>query len=225
MVVRKKHSERQLIIKEKGIIPEQLRNIRTSIQYLAEKRNMKVIMVTSCRQGEGKSSAIANLAYFMAKNGKKVLIIDSDLRLPTIHELFKLQNFSGLTDLLNEIEGKDIIQRVIENLDIVTSGPLPYNPAELLSKPIFQDFIDSHRNKYDFIFVDSTPSGLADSFIIGNVCDSALIVVENEKTTKRQLKSCIDKYQMQNIDIMGIVRNKVRKRKHDSSYYYQYTRE
>ncbi|MBC6316188.1 CpsD/CapB family tyrosine-protein kinase [Listeria grandensis] len=225
MVVRKKHSERQLITKEKGIIPEQLRNIRTSIQYLAEKRNMKVIMVTSCRQGEGKSTAIANLAYFMAKNEKKVLIIDSDLRLPTIHELFKLQNFSGLTDLLNEIEGKDIVQRVIENLDIVTSGPLPYNPTELLSKPIFQDFIDSSRNEYDFIFVDSTPSGLADSSIIGNACDSVLIVVENEKTTKRQLKSCIDKYQMQNIDIMGIVRNKVRRRKHDSSYYYQYTRE
>lgn len=216
---------RQLITKEKGIVPEQLRNIRTNIQYLAEKRDIKVIMATSCRQGEGKSSTISNLAHFMSKNGKKVLLIDSDLRLPTIHELYNLQNVNGLTDILNEVKGRNIIQKVSENLAVITSGSLPYNPAELLSKPIFKEFIDSNRAHYDFIFVDATPSGLADSSIIGNVCDSTIIIVENGKTTKNQLKVCIDKCKMQNIDIMGVVRNKVKKRRHDSNYYYNYTKE
>ncbi|MBC2190276.1 CpsD/CapB family tyrosine-protein kinase [Listeria booriae] len=226
MVIKKQYSERQLIKKEKGVIPEQIRNIRTNIQYLADKRNLKVIMVTSCRQGEGKSSAIVNLAYFMAKNNKKVLVIDSDLRLPTIHKPFQLQNFSGLTDFLNELmDEKETIQQVAENLDVVTSGPLPYNPTELLSKKRFKNFIDTNRVDYDFIFVDAPPSGLADSKIIGSVCDSTIIVVENGKTTKNQLKTCIDTCKMQNIDIIGVIRNKIRKKKHDSNYYYNYVKE
>ncbi|MBC2173446.1 CpsD/CapB family tyrosine-protein kinase [Listeria booriae] len=224
MVIKKKEKARSLILNEKGTVPEQFRNIRASIQYIAEKKKIKTIMATSCRQGEGKSSLIANLAMFMSKNGKRVLLIDGDLRLPTIHPIFKLTNYVGLSDLLkdeafNRYEG---IHKINEHLDVMTSGATPYNPSELLSDSLLPELLKEYEEMYDFIFVDAPPIGLSDSIIIANYCDATLIILENGKTTKTQLKECIEKCKRQNIDILGIIRNKVRHQRSGSNYYYDY---
>lgn len=226
MVIKKKEKTRSLILNEKGTVPEQFRNIRASIQYIAEKKKIKTIMATSCRQGEGKSSLIANLAMFMSKNGKRVLLIDGDLRLPTIHQIFKLQNYVGLSDLLKD-ETLDIhegIQPINDHLDVMTSGATPYNPSELLSDSLLPELLKAYEEKYDFVFVDAPPIGLSDSIIIANYCDATLIVLENGKTTKTQLADCIEKCKRQNIDILGIIRNKVKHKRNNSSYYYNYVK-
>lgn len=226
MVIKKQAKQRTLITNEKGTIPEQFRNIRASIQYVADKKKIKTIMATSCRQGEGKSSLIANLAMFMSKSGKRVLLIDGDLRLPTIHRIFKLKNYVGLSDLLKDDQFRryEGIQKIDDYLDVMASGASPYNPSELLSDSLLPEILKEYETVYDFIFIDAPPIGLSDTIITANYCDATILVLENGKTTKTQLKECIEKCKMQNIDVLGIIRNKVKRRRHESSYYYDYVK-
>ncbi|MBC1551826.1 CpsD/CapB family tyrosine-protein kinase [Listeria booriae] len=226
MVMKRKVRKNALMLDEKGRVPEQFRNIRASIQYIADKKKIKTIMATSCRQGEGKSSMIANLAMFMSKSGKRVLLIDGDLRLPTIHRIFNLKNYVGLSDLLkdDQFDKFEGIQKIDEHLDVMTSGVSPYNPSELLSDSLLPESLKAYEEIYDFIFIDAPPIGLSDSIIIANYCDATILVLENGKTTKTQLKECVEKCKMQNIDVLGIIRNKVQRRRNDSNYYYNYVK-
>lgn len=143
----------------KSPISETYRAIRTNIQFAGAGKHLKYIAFTSSVPGEGKSTTISNLALTMAQDGKKVLLIDNDLRKPRQHKVFGLLN-KGLTNIIamgltfDEVVNKD----VFPNLDVLTSGPIPPNPSEILGSEKMSDILKEVGEKYDYIFLDTPPS-------------------------------------------------------------------
>ena len=161
------------IRKPKSPISESYRGIRTSIEFSNLDKEMKVINVTSSMQGEGKSTVIANLE-------KKVLLLEGDLRNPSVHRMFNISNINGLTDIL--LNNKNFAECVhcteVKNLHILTCGAVPPDPSEILSSKKMKDFINELREYYDYIFIDTPPIGVVtDAGIISTYSDGCVFVV------------------------------------------------
>lgn len=202
-------------------IAEQFRMIRTSLQFLAEKRNASHFMVTSSASGEGKSVVIANLAAFFAQQDKRVLIIDGDLRRPTQHEIFQVENYYGFADILKEeTDVKKAIQKTeVENLDVLVSGMLPYNPAELLASFDFDAFFAELDATYDFIFIDAPPAIVADTPIIASKVDGVLVVVGLRSAKRKKFEQTIREVKTAGANVVGIICNKAKPVKKTAYYY------
>lgn len=218
--------QRNLIsaVSPKSPITEAYRTLRTNIQFASIDRELKSIMVTSTGPGEGKSTTIANLAVVLAQSDKKTLLIDADLRKPTVHHTFELQNRNGLTTYL---AGKDGLEQTIQkteiaNLDIMTSGPIPPNPAELLNSKAMTKFIEEVSLKYDQVLFDTPPViAVTDAQILASKVDGVMLVVNSGVTNKDiALKA---KQQLENVkaNILGVVLNN-KQMKGDGYYYYYY---
>ncbi|MGF9965410.1 CpsD/CapB family tyrosine-protein kinase [Bacillus rhizoplanae] len=166
-------------------VAEEYRTIRTNLQFSSVTSKDKTIVITSPRFGEGKSTITANLAVSIAQQGKKVLVIDADLRKPTIHELFQLENTIGLTDVLS---GKKVMEGAVKKtgigrLHVLTSGPVPFNPAELLNSVVMETLIQKALEQYDIILIDSPPIlEVADTSILADRCDGVLLVIDCNRT-------------------------------------------
>ncbi|ENQ3078059.1 CpsD/CapB family tyrosine-protein kinase [Bacillus sp. WLY-B-L8] len=166
-------------------IAEEYRTIRTNLQFSSINGKDKTIVITSPRFGEGKSTIAANLAVSIAQQGEKVLVIDADLRKPTIHEIFQLENTIGLTSVLG---GKKVMEGAVKKtgigrLHVLTSGPVPLNPAELLGSVVMENLIQKVMDQYDIILIDSPPIlEVADTSILADRCDGALLVVNYNRT-------------------------------------------
>ena len=177
----------------KSPISEQYRVIRTNIQYTTVDKEVQLLMVTSSDPGEGKTTTAANLAIVFAQQGKKVLLVDADLRKPNIHYLFNLPNAYGLTSILvKSLNISNVITSTEEErLFILTSGPIPPNPAELLSSIIMKDLIEELKQEFDLIIFDTPPLlAVTDAQIVANICDSSILVIASSKTEKEKaLKS------------------------------------
>ena len=146
-----------------------------------------MIMVTSPRSGEGKTTVASNLAICLAQVGRRVLLVDADLRRPMQHEIHGLRRECGLVQILSDVSSVDrVVQATpVKNLEVVTSGPDVPNPAELLSAPFLREFLDRVREDYDTIIIDAPPLlAVADPAIIGALVDAILLVVR-VATTKR----------------------------------------
>ena len=141
----------------KSPISEQYRTIRTNIQFSSFQKEMKSIMVTSPDSSEGKSTTAANLAIVFAQQGKKVLLVDADLRKPTIHYMFNVPNTVGLTNMLvNQVDLAQVIFSTEDRyLHILPSGPIPPNPSELLASDAMQSAIEEMQKKYDVVLLDT----------------------------------------------------------------------
>ncbi|MBC1212414.1 CpsD/CapB family tyrosine-protein kinase [Listeria booriae] len=204
-------------------IAEQFRIIRTSLQFLAEKRSAKRFMVTSSASGEGKSVVIANLAAFFAQQEKRVLIIDGDLRRPTQNEIFQVENYYGFTDILKDgVDVKKVIQKTeVENLDVLVSGIVPHNPAELLASFDFEAFFAELDADYDFIFVDAPPAILADTPIIASKVDGVIVVVALYSVKRSKLEQTIRSVRSAGANVVGIICNKAKRTKRTTYYYKQ----
>lgn len=168
-----------------SIITEEYRTIRTNIQFLMEDQRYKSILLTSPSLNEGKSTTVANLAVSMAQKKENVLVIDADLRNPRIHSIFKLDNSVGLSSILtnnNLIE--DMIKKTyMGNLDILPSGPIPDNPAELLGSKEFSELLIKLFQTYDVILIDSPPVlEVTDTKLLANQCDSVVLVLRQGKS-------------------------------------------
>lgn len=202
-------------------IAEQFRMIRTSLQFLAEKRSAKHLMVTSSASGEGKSVVIANLAAFFAQQDKRVLIIDGDLRRPTQHAIFQVENYYGFADILKEeTDVKKAIQKTeVENLDVLVSGMLPYNPAELLASFDFDTFLAELDAEYDFIFIDAPPAIVADTPIIASKVDGVIVVVALRSVKSSKLEQTIREVKTAGANVIGIICNKAKTTKKNEYYY------
>ena len=137
----------------KSVAAEAYRTLRTNIQFSSYDQEVRVITVTSSRPAEGKSTVACNMAITFAENGKKVLLVDTDLRRPTVHKKFKLPNSVGIVNVIMNMEMLDEVvhHNVTEGLDIITSGVIPPNPSELLGSRKFQRFVDEMRDQYDTI--------------------------------------------------------------------------
>ncbi|MBC1605525.1 CpsD/CapB family tyrosine-protein kinase [Listeria rocourtiae] len=202
-------------------IAEQFRMIRTGLQFLAEKRNAKHFMVTSSASGEGKSVVIANLAAFFAQQDKRVLIIDGDLRRPTQHDIFQVENYYGFADILKEETNvkKAIQKTAVENLDVLVSGMLPYNPAELLASFDFDAFFVELDAAYDFIFIDAPPAIVADTPIIASKVDGVLVVVGLRSAKRKKFEQTIREVKTAGANVVGIICNKAKPVKKTAYYY------
>lgn len=189
---------------------EAYRMLRTNIQFSSISRELKIIAVTSSVPGEGKSTTACNYALSLAETGKSVLLIDCDLRKPTIHRNFKISNATGLTNiLLGETTAESTICIVNSGLSILSTGTLPPNPAEVVSSQRMKDFLHEMEKKYDYIIIDTPPLlAVTDGQIISSISDGVLLVVESKKTPKDSVLKSKELLTNVNANILGVILNK-----------------
>ncbi|UTL72304.1 CpsD/CapB family tyrosine-protein kinase [Bacillus halotolerans] len=207
----------------KSLNSEQYRTIRTNIEFSSVDRQMKSVMITSACPGEGKSTTAANLAVVFAQQGKKVLLIDADLRKPTVHTTFQLENMTGLTSvLLKKSSLKQAVQTSQEqNLDVLTSGPIPPNPAEPLSSKWMEEPADEACAAYDMVIFDTPPIlPVADAQILGNVADGSVLVISSGKTEKEKAAKAKEALDSCNSKVLGAIMNGKKRSKHSDYGYY-----
>ncbi|MDR7238754.1 capsular exopolysaccharide synthesis family protein [Neobacillus drentensis] len=207
----------------KSPIAEQYRTIRTNIQFSSIDKEVRSIMVTSTGPGEGKSTTVANLAVVFAQQGKRVLLVDADLRKPTVQYTFNQTNTFGLTSVLTKqmtLE-KAISSTEEKNLFVLTSGPIPPNPAELLSSHAMAQFFQDAHELFDIVLFDTPPVlAVTDAQILANKCEGTILVVSSGKTEKElviKAKELLDSAQSK---LLGVVLNN--KKLQNNSYYYYY---
>jgi len=213
------------VVDPESSIAESYRNIRTSILLSTAEGPPKVMNVCSALPREGKTSTIVNLAVSFTNLGKKVLIIDADMRKPSIRKIFHLKNVGGLSSfLVGKTRVEDIFFKTdIKNLYVIPSGPIPPNPAELLDSKKMEVLIEKMKEFFDFVFIDSPPLvGVVDPVIISKHSEGTLLVVWGGKTPKKAVekaKAELDKY---NIKILGVVLNNLNMKKAGGHGYYHY---
>jgi capsular exopolysaccharide synthesis family protein len=213
------------IVNPRSPVSEAYRTLRTNIRFSAVDREVKVVMVTSPGPGEGKSTTVSNLAVTYAQADQRVLLIDGDLRKPVQHRIFHVSNRFGLTDLL--ASGADPLHAIrptaIPNLHVITSGPTPPNPSELLGSRRMASVIEELRGQYDMILLDTPPVlALTDAQIISSLSDGALLVIDSGKVKHNialRAKANLDQV---NARILGVVLNNVTHKEDELYYYYNY---
>lgn len=187
----------------RAIISEAYKTLRTNIQYSAIDIKMKIILITSSEPGEGKSTTSSNLAFSLAEDGKKVLIVDCDLRKPVIHKYFNVSNVNGVSEVLvKKIEVNEAIEKYNDNLYVLTSGNIPPNPTEMLGSKSMEEMLQSLREDFDHIILDSPPVNLvSDAQLLATRADGTLFVIksgmvkrENVKKAKRQVDKVNGKF-------------------------------
>lgn len=206
---------------------ESIRNLRTNLQFASVDASLKTLLVTSSLPGEGKSFISANLAVSFAQTGKKVLLVDCDLRKGRQHKIFEVDGKKGLSNLLidniNEFP-KYVIKTKIENLSIIPRGTFPPNPSELLNSNKNAKLIELLKKTYDLVILDGAPcSGLSDSLILAALVDKVLLVSLLNRTPKTILKNTKKDLEQIGANIAGGVINNVSiKSSAYGRYYYQY---
>lgn len=205
-------------------IAEQYRTIRTNIQFASADRKIQTIVVTSSGPSEGKSTTSANIAVVFANSGQRVLLVDADMRKPTVHKTFGLTNEVGLSKVLSSNNSVLEMSRpsvVVDNLSILTSGPKPPNPSELLGSTRMNQVIEEARHLYDVIIFDMPPVvTVTDAQIMASKADGTLLVVRENVTRKDALTKAKDLLEMVQAKVLGVVYNGAQNLKDQSYYYY-----
>ena len=211
---RKGFEDYRIMLKEGNVLTaENIRNIRTMLSFSLNAGKVKSLLITSSLQGEGKSFISSSLAAAFAQTGKKVLLIDGDLRRGRLHRIFKLANENGLSSLWTEgqtLEGakKNIQKTDVKNLFVLTSGPRPANSSELLSTPVLKEFIESLFDSFDLVLIDCPASlPVADTFLWGQIIDKAVFTVKQGKTSVKSAKFALERMKQANIKVIGCVIN------------------
>ncbi len=209
----------------KSMVSEAFRMLRTNLQFVGVDKPLKKIVITSSNPEEGKSVVAANLAISIASTGSKVLLIDADLRRPKVHKLFFLENYKGLSSLLaGDLKIDDVANETpVENLHIITSGPIPPNPAEILGSAKMNQFIEKASSVYDIIIFDSPPvNTVADASILSSIADGVILVIEAGVTAREAAILAKEQLEKINARILGVVLNKAKQSSEGYYYYYYY---
>ena len=222
----KKVAAGQLIthLDPKSPVAEAFRVLRTNLHYVNLDKKIKTVMVTSAGPNEGKSTILANLAVAIAQTGQKVLIVDADLRKPTQHKIFSLNGVKGLTNLLvEEVDFAEVVQPCeVENLSIITSGPIPPNPSELLGSLRMDSFLSS-VTEYDLVLFDTPPVvAVTDAAVLSSKLDGVLLLIESKKVKIERAKAAKEQLLKANARILGVILNNVAYSGDDYQYYYYY---
>lgn len=207
-------------------VSETYRTLRTNIEFAAIDSAMQVIMVSSAGPGEGKSTTIANLAVAFSQSDRKVVLIDADMRKPTAHKTFQISNRYGLSSAISQ---QSTLQEVtqstdVPNLDVITAGPIPPNPAEMLGSKRMTAMLEELRARYDIILVDTPPLlAVTDAQIVATKSDGAVLVVDQGRVKRQFAQKAIQNLQNVNARILGVVLNNVKRRSNEEAYYYYYS--
>ncbi|MED3718833.1 CpsD/CapB family tyrosine-protein kinase [Geobacillus thermodenitrificans] len=220
-------AERNLITFDdpKSPISEQYRTIRTNIQFSFIDEPLRSLMVTSSVPSEGKSTTAANLAVVFAQQGKKTLLVDADLRKPTVHYTFRLNNYAGLTSVLTNASplSTALQDTFVGNLTVLTAGPIPPNPAELLSSKMMDRLLRELNEMYDLVVFDTPPVlAVTDAQILANKCDGTVLVVSSGKTEIDAAVKAKELLEAANAKLVGVVLNQRKQREGSGYYHYEY---
>ncbi|WP_308779717.1 CpsD/CapB family tyrosine-protein kinase [uncultured Clostridium sp.] len=206
----------------KSIAAESYRTLRTNIQYSSFDKEYKVIVITSSEPGEGKSTTAGNLALCMAQGDKKVILVDCDLRRPSIHKKFKVSNLAGLSDvIIGKSDLSKVMHRYNKNLVLLTSGKIPPNPSEMLSSKSMENLLEKLRENFDYVILDTPPvQAVTDSQILSTKADGTILVVRAERTKKESVNNAINLLKKVNANIIGTVLNGTDFSRNKYQYYY-----
>lgn len=209
----------------KSPISEAYRSLRTNIQFSDIDNPKRVILMTSSATKEGKSTTCVNLAITFAQTGSRVLLVDSDLRRPTLHNFFNVDKMYGLSNvLIGSLAFGDVIKRTeVENLDLITAGDIPPNPAEMVASERMRVFLEEARNRYDVVLLDSPPVvAVTDAAILTTRADATIVVVSSGMTGRAELKRALGLIQSVGSNVLGVILNGLDIKKMYGSYYYYF---
>jgi capsular exopolysaccharide synthesis family protein len=212
-------------IDPKSPAAEAYRTLRTSIQFAGLDHKCRSIVVTSSSPGEGKSTTVANFGVVLAQTGSRVCLVDSDLRRPTLHRIFGLGNSRGLTTaLLDGVPFTEVAQTTnVPGLFVLTSGPLPPNPAELVGSNRMREALEGAGGDYDMVLLDSPPVvSVADAVALATFADGVVMVVQTGKVPHEVIRRAISQILAVKGRILGVVMNGVNMKR--DGYYYDYYR-
>ena len=193
----------------RSLSAEAYRSLRTSIKFSLIDKPIKTIVVTSSLAGEGKSTVVVNLAYSLSQDGARVLVIDCDLRKPSIHENFLLSNEKGLTDVLfGKSDLKGVTKKIEDSLFLITAGTILPNPAEILGSKEMENLIKELKINFDYIIIDTPPIlPVSDTLLLVSKADATLIVVKARKTKEKMVKESHERLIEAKANVIGTVLN------------------
>ncbi|MGF7482757.1 polysaccharide biosynthesis tyrosine autokinase [Providencia sp. SP181] len=204
---------------------EAIRSLRTSVYFSVMNQGNNLVMVTSASPGVGKSFVTSNMAVVLANAGKKVLLIDTDLRKGRLHKAFGLSNKTGLSEYLSQpnLESPTIHANVIENLDVICRGKNVTHSSELLMGERFKQLLDKVKNQYDIVVIDTAPIlAITDSAIIGKYVGTSLLIAFYGVNTVKDVDLSLKRFKQNDIEITGVILNGIDARSDDYNYHYEY---
>jgi capsular exopolysaccharide synthesis family protein len=213
--------------KPESTIAEAVRVIRTNLTFMSPDHAYRTVVITSAIPEEGKTTVSCSLAIALAQSGHRVALVDADLRRPRIHRTFGVTNDIGVTLVVAGQMKLDEVVRPSEvtGLEIITAGPTPPNPAELLHSDRFHELIKELGRKYDRVIIDSPPTlPVTDSAILSQVVDGTILVVRGFRTARAAVRQAVRRLADVNGHVIGVVLNAVNLRdtSYKGSYYYTY---
>lgn len=190
-------------------VVEAYKTIRTNLMYLLSQSKSRTFAISSSLPGEGKSSCAVNLAIAFSQLGSKVLLIDADLRKPSVYRKLRLQNAKGLSSVLvGFCEFDDVLVHINSNLDVLVSGPTPPNPSELVASDNMTALLDQIKDKYDYIVIDTPPINVvSDAVLLAPKTEGILLVVQDRRTTHDEFKKAVASLNFADVRLLGVVLN------------------
>ncbi|MDD3890314.1 MAG: CpsD/CapB family tyrosine-protein kinase [Syntrophomonadaceae bacterium] len=229
MFKKKKSKQEEYIVlsqaNPKSAIAEAYRSLRTNLGFAGVDHPCRSIMVTSCSPQDGKSITMSNLAVVIAQAGHKVILVDCDLRKPVQHKHFHIDNHCGVTNcLLGQVTVEETAHTgLVENLTLLTSGPIPPNPAEILNSAKTRAFWPMLSEKYEYVLIDVPPVlAVTDASILATQVDGAILVVNSGVTRIDLAREARDQLLKANARIIGVVLNQVKMNSVGYQHYYYY---
>lgn len=207
-----------------SLLAEAYRGLRTSLEYSSVDKKLKSLVITSSNPGEGKSTVSSNLAFILSQGGKKVIVVDADLRKPTIHKKFRVDNREGLTEILiGKKNINEVSKKIDENIYVITAGKKTPNPAEMVSSKAMEELIEILKKKYDYVIIDTPPvRTISDGVILAAKADGVVLVVRAGKTKSADIVKGYKELEKVKANIVGSVLNAVDNKRHGYYYYYYY---
>ena len=205
----------------KSIDAEAYRSLRSNIEYSSFDDEYRVIVVTSSVQGEGKSTTSGNLAIALAQSGNSVLLVDCDMRKPSIHKMFKISNAAGTAELLLRKKlFEEVANKYNENLTIITAGKIPPNPSEMLASRAMTAFIEEMKKEFKYIILDTPPlQAVTDAQVLSTKADGVLLIVRAGSTKREMVFNSVDLIKKVQGKVIGTVLNGVENKKNNYYYY------
>ncbi len=229
---KKKSADNHVTLLDKDIpfnVVESYKSIRTNVTFSLSTLDKKIFAVSSANPGEGKSTTSANIAIAFAQSGNKVILIDADMRKSVQHKIFKLKNKKGLSTAISKMNRVDecIQKSSVENLDVMTAGPIPPNPSELLASKNMDELLENLNTKYDVIIIDTSPINIVtDAMELAKNISGMVMVVHYGRTTNDDIEAAVKKTEFANMNLLGFILNSVKEKQRSryyskDSYYYK----